>query len=154
MERLSLDELAEVDRLAELVRSIRDGNPPRFYSAMREREVKGANLFYTEMRKEGGGYKPSTTFYIPVGSSAKPRYTSQYPGAEYKSFAKYDQAIAYLQAKGSNTQPVFRRQGSSVRSESDTDADSLRTMRTETGYYPRSTVVPVVVPVFWSSLPT
>ena len=27
-------------------------------------------------------------------------------------------------------------------------------VRTETGYYPRSTVVPVVVPVFWSSLPT
>jgi hypothetical protein len=51
----------------------------------------------------------------------------QYPGAEYKSFAKYDQTIAYLKAKGSSIQPVFHRQSPSVRSESDTDADSLRT---------------------------
>jgi hypothetical protein len=29
----------------------------------------------------------------------------QYPGAEYKYFAKYDQARAYLQAKNNNIQP-------------------------------------------------
>jgi hypothetical protein len=60
MERLSLDELAEMDRLTELVRSIRDGNPPVFYSAMKDREVRGASLFYTAMRKEGRGYKPAS----------------------------------------------------------------------------------------------
>jgi hypothetical protein len=60
MERLSLDELAEMDRLTELVRSIKDGNPPGFYSAMRDREVKGASLFYSAMRKEGRGYKPAS----------------------------------------------------------------------------------------------
>jgi hypothetical protein len=30
----------------------------------------------------------------------------QYAGEEYKSFAKYDQAVAYLQDKGSNIQSV------------------------------------------------
>jgi hypothetical protein len=56
----------------------------------------------------------------------------QYPGAEYKSFTKYDQATAYLQAKGNSVQPIPRRQGTSLRSESDTDADSLRSNTTGT----------------------
>jgi hypothetical protein len=51
----------------------------------------------------------------------------QYSGAEYKSFTKYDQARAYLQAKNNDIQPVSRRQGSSVRSENDTDTDSIGT---------------------------
>jgi hypothetical protein len=71
MERLSLDELAEVERLAELVRSIRDGNPPGYYSAMREKEVKGANLFYAEMRKEGRGYKPPSGMISAWASGVK-----------------------------------------------------------------------------------
>jgi hypothetical protein len=40
MDHLTLDELAEVRRIAEIVKDVRAGNPPRFYSAMREREVK------------------------------------------------------------------------------------------------------------------
>jgi hypothetical protein len=35
---------------------------------MREREIKGANLFYTEMRKEGRGYKPASGL-IPAWAS-------------------------------------------------------------------------------------
>jgi hypothetical protein len=56
----------------------------------------------------------------------------QYPGAEYKSFTKYEQATAYLQARGNNVQPAPLRPGTSLRSESDTDADSLRTNTTGT----------------------
>jgi hypothetical protein len=56
----------------------------------------------------------------------------QYPGTEYKSFTKYEQATAYLQAKGNIIQPAPLRPSTSLRSESDTDADSLRTNTTGT----------------------
>ncbi len=46
MDLLSLDEIAEVERLAELVKTIRDGNPPGFYATMRDQEVKGAILYF------------------------------------------------------------------------------------------------------------
>jgi hypothetical protein len=36
MNLLSLDEIAEVERLAELVKLIRDGNPPGYYTTMRD----------------------------------------------------------------------------------------------------------------------
>ncbi len=62
MERLSLDEIAEVERLADLVRTIRDGNPPGFYSTMRDKEIKGAILYFTTALKkrasEGRSHKP------------------------------------------------------------------------------------------------
>jgi hypothetical protein len=48
----------------------------------------------------------------------------QYPGAEYKSFTKYEQATAYLQAKGSRIQPAPLIPGTLSRSESDTDVNS------------------------------
>jgi hypothetical protein len=61
VERLSLDEIAEVQRLAELIDSVKAGNPPGYYLAMKEKEVKAVNLLYTKMRNEGGrGYKPRT----------------------------------------------------------------------------------------------
>ena len=47
MDLLSLDEIAEVERLAELVKLIRDGNPPGYYAAMRDTEVKGAGLYFS-----------------------------------------------------------------------------------------------------------
>ena len=50
----------------------------------------------------------------------------QYPGAEYKSFTRYDEAIAYLQIRISGTPPVSRRQGAVTRSAGDTDAHSRR----------------------------
>jgi hypothetical protein len=59
MDLLSLDEIAEVERLADLVKTIRDGNPPGFYSTMRDKEVKGAILYFTSaMRKGGRNRKP------------------------------------------------------------------------------------------------
>ena len=39
--------IAEVERLAELVKLIRDGNPPGYYAAMRDTEVKGASLYFS-----------------------------------------------------------------------------------------------------------
>ena len=45
----------------------------------------------------------------------------RYPGAEYKSFTKYEQATAYLQTKGNLIQPAPLTPGTSVGSESDTD---------------------------------
>jgi hypothetical protein len=61
MERLSLDEIAEVERLADLVRTIQDGNPPGFYSAMRDKEIKGATLYFSSaLRKEGINHKPAS----------------------------------------------------------------------------------------------
>jgi hypothetical protein len=56
VERLSLDEIAEVERLGELINSIKAGNQPGYYSAMKEKEVKAVNLLYTAMKKEGGRY--------------------------------------------------------------------------------------------------
>jgi hypothetical protein len=47
MDLLSLDEIAEVERLAELVKLIRDGNPPGYYAAMRDAEVRGAGLYFS-----------------------------------------------------------------------------------------------------------
>ncbi len=47
MDLLSLDEIAEVERLAELVKLIRDGNPPGYYATMRDAEVKGASLYFS-----------------------------------------------------------------------------------------------------------
>jgi hypothetical protein len=59
VERLSLDEIAEVERLAVLIDSIKAGNPPGYYLAMKEKEVKAVNLLYTKMRNEGArDYKP------------------------------------------------------------------------------------------------
>jgi hypothetical protein len=69
MERLFLDELAEVERLADLVRAIRDGNPPGFYSAMRDKEIKGATLYFSAaVRKEGRSYKPASGM-VPAWAS-------------------------------------------------------------------------------------
>jgi hypothetical protein len=56
----------------------------------------------------------------------------QYPGAEYKSFTKYEQATAYLQARGNHIQPAPLRTGTLFRSESDTDVNSLQTNTTGT----------------------
>jgi hypothetical protein len=54
-------------------------------------------------------------------------YTSWlYPGAEYKSFTKYEQATAYLQAKGHRIQPAPLIPGTSLGSEGDTDVNSSR----------------------------
>ena len=47
MDLLTLDEIAEVERLAELVKLIRDGNPPGYYATMRDTEVKGARLYFS-----------------------------------------------------------------------------------------------------------
>jgi hypothetical protein len=62
MDLLSLDEIAEVERLAELIKAIRDGNPPGFYSTMRDKEIGGAILYFTKAIKkrasEGRGHKP------------------------------------------------------------------------------------------------
>jgi hypothetical protein len=59
MDLLSLDEIAEVERLAELVKTIRDGNPPGFYSTMRDKEIGGAILYFTSaLRKGGRNHKP------------------------------------------------------------------------------------------------
>jgi hypothetical protein len=58
VERLSLDEIDEVERLAELINLVKAGNPPGYYTAMKEKEVKAVNLLYTSMKNEGGrGYK-------------------------------------------------------------------------------------------------
>jgi hypothetical protein len=51
----------------------------------------------------------------------------QYPGAEYKSFTKYEQATTYLQDKGNINQPAPLRPGALLRRESDPDANSLQT---------------------------
>ena len=47
MDLLSLDEISEVERLAELTQSIRAGNPPGYYAAMRDAEVRGAGLYFS-----------------------------------------------------------------------------------------------------------
>ncbi len=52
IDHLSLDELAEVRRIAEIVKNVRAGNPPGFYSAMREREVKAAALISSGFAEE------------------------------------------------------------------------------------------------------
>ena len=56
----------------------------------------------------------------------------QYPGAEYKSFTKYDQATAYLQAKGNQIQPAPQIPGTPLGSEGDTYVNSTRTTGTQT----------------------
>jgi hypothetical protein len=48
----TLDELAEVRRIADIVKDVRAGNPPRFYSAMREREVKTAQQIFAGFAEE------------------------------------------------------------------------------------------------------
>jgi hypothetical protein len=53
MDLLSLDEIAEVERLAELVKAIRGGNPPGFYATMRDKEVKGAIFYFSSAVKKG-----------------------------------------------------------------------------------------------------
>jgi hypothetical protein len=69
MERFFLDELEEVNGPAELVRSIRDGNPPGLYLLSNERkEVKDAIIIYSAMKKEGRGYKPASGL-IPTWAS-------------------------------------------------------------------------------------
>jgi hypothetical protein len=72
IERLSLDEIVEVERLADLVRTIRDSNPPGFYSAMRDKEVKGATLYFSAtLRKEGRNYKPTSGMVSAWNSNVK-----------------------------------------------------------------------------------
>ena len=56
----------------------------------------------------------------------------QYPGAEYKSFAKYEQATAYLQARGDHILPTPLTPNTSLRSERDTDVNFLLTNTTGT----------------------
>jgi hypothetical protein len=56
----------------------------------------------------------------------------QYPGAEYKSFTKYDQATAYLQVKGNRIQPAPLIPDTPLESERDTDVVSTRTAGTQT----------------------
>ncbi len=81
----------------------------------------------------------SITVYTLVGSSAI--YASwfeckaqvhQYPGAEYKSFTKYEQAIAYLQARGNHIQPAPLTPNTLLRSDSDTNVNLLQTNTTGT----------------------
>jgi hypothetical protein len=52
MDHLTLDELAEARRIADLVKDVRAGNAPRFYSAMREREVKAAQQTFAGFAEE------------------------------------------------------------------------------------------------------
>jgi hypothetical protein len=52
MDHLTLDELAEVKRIADVVKDVRAGNPPRFYSVMREREVKSAQQIFAGFAEE------------------------------------------------------------------------------------------------------
>ncbi len=47
LDHLTLDEIAEVRRIADIVSDVRAGNPPKFYSAMREREVKAAAQIFS-----------------------------------------------------------------------------------------------------------
>ena len=56
----------------------------------------------------------------------------QYPGAEYKSFTKYDQATAYLQAKGDRIQPAPLIPDTPLGSERDTGVVSTHTTGTQT----------------------
>ncbi len=56
----------------------------------------------------------------------------QYPGAEYKSFAKYDEATAYLQARGNHIHPEPLTPNTLLRSERDTDVNFLQTNTTGT----------------------
>ena len=59
MDLLSLDEISEVERLAELTKSIRAGNPPGYYAAMRDAEVRGASLYFSAAVKNRlGNRKP------------------------------------------------------------------------------------------------
>jgi hypothetical protein len=67
-----LDEIAEVERLADLVRTIRDSNPPGFYSAMRDKEIKGATLYFSAaLRKEGRNHKPTREIVQSWASGVK-----------------------------------------------------------------------------------
>jgi hypothetical protein len=56
----------------------------------------------------------------------------QYPGVEYKSFTKYEQATAYLQARGNLILPAPLTPNTSLRSERDTDVNYLLTNTTGT----------------------
>jgi hypothetical protein len=59
MDLLSLDEINEVERLAELTQLIRAGNPPGYYAAMRDAEVRGASLYFSAAVKNRlGNRKP------------------------------------------------------------------------------------------------
>jgi hypothetical protein len=70
-----LDEIAEVERLAELINSIRAGNPPGYYSAMKEKEVKAVNLLYTAMKKEEG-HREEGRNYTKPGNGQIPSWAS------------------------------------------------------------------------------
>jgi hypothetical protein len=52
MDHLTLSELAEVKRIADIVKDVRAGNPPKFYSVMREREVKLAQQIFAGFAEE------------------------------------------------------------------------------------------------------
>ena len=52
MDHLTLDEHAEVKRIAGIVQDVRAGNPPKFYSAMREREVKSVQRIFAGFAEE------------------------------------------------------------------------------------------------------
>jgi hypothetical protein len=87
MERLSLDEIAEVERLADLVRTIRDGNPPGFYSAMRDKEIKGTTLYFSAaLRKDGRNHKPASGIPQSWASSIKVTdFSAETLGSAYDS---------------------------------------------------------------------
>ena len=52
MDHLTLDEHAEVKRIAGIVKDVRAGNPPKFYSAMREKEIKSAQRIFAGFAEE------------------------------------------------------------------------------------------------------
>ncbi len=52
MNHLTLDEFAEVKRITDEVKDVRVGNPSRFYSVMREREVKSAQQIFAGFAEE------------------------------------------------------------------------------------------------------
>ena len=87
MDLLSLDEIAEVERLADVVRAIRDGNPPGFYSAMRDKEIKGATLYFSAtLRKEGRNYKPASGMVPAWASNVKASdFSTETLGSAYDS---------------------------------------------------------------------
>ncbi len=84
MDHLTLDELAEVKRIVDVVKDVRAGNPPRFYSVMREREVKSAQQIcagFAEELKHGrpvGGMVPEWAASVTTHDSSTKTLESKY----------------------------------------------------------------------------
>ncbi len=72
MDHLTVDELAEVRRIADIVKDVRAGNPPRFYSAMREREVKPAQQIFAGFAEELRNGRPACLACLSVSNMSKP----------------------------------------------------------------------------------